>query len=100
MLAQNQPARVAPLAIDPLSGELRRIGGEASDGSLHGDMSGWDGKTWTVVAGVTIPARHGAAVAHDTKRRRLVLFGGFVPGASALSDLWEFDGQQWLRRSP
>jgi hypothetical protein len=41
--------------------------------------------------------RRGTAAAYDVHRNRVVLFGG-TSEAGMLGDLWEFDGQEWLRR--
>jgi hypothetical protein len=38
------------------------------------------------------------ALAYDSARGRVVLFGGFGP--NALADTWEWDGAVWLRRTP
>lgn len=43
-------------------------------------------------------ARTGAAIAHDSARRRTVLFGGL--SGTRQSDTWEFDGGAWRRLSP
>ena len=40
----------------------------------------------------------GHGMAYDSKRGRVVLFGGYVAG-SPLGDTWEFDGERWERKS-
>ncbi len=59
----------------------------------------WNGTTWTqlqtpTTAGWT--SRSGHAIAYDSARGRLVLFGG-VSGSTYLSDLWEWAGAAWTR---
>ena len=41
-------------------------------------------------------------MAYDAGRQRTVLFGGFtgVTTGTVHGDTWEYDGSQWLRRSP
>jgi YVTN family beta-propeller protein len=52
---------------------------------------------WTV--GVSAPgglvARIGHAMAYDSARNRVVLFGGTVDYSSYLADTWEYDGTAW-----
>ncbi len=45
-----------------------------------------------------IPARRDHAMAYDTVRQRVVLFGGY--GTSVLNDTWEWDGTTWMQRTP
>ena len=44
------------------------------------------------------PSRYGHALAYDTDRRTVLLFGGRVSGAYA-NDLWEYDGVDWTNRT-
>jgi hypothetical protein len=55
----------------------------------------WSASTWTRLT-VTGPGiRNGHALAHDTQRHRVVLFGGGTT-ASDYADTWEWDGQSWV----
>jgi len=92
-------SRFGPMAVDPLSGSLLRIGGE-SDSSYHGDLWRLEREGWRLVAGAAVPPRHGGAVALDTRRKRLVLFGGAPKGGGSLGDLWEWDGARWQEIKP
>lgn len=60
----------------------------------------WDGEKWTMLTPAHSPeprSRH--AMAYDSQRQRVVLFGG--RGAGRLpNDTWEWDGQDWSRLSP
>ena len=86
---------MGPISSDPRSGASLRIAGESAGGQLHGSLWQWAGGTWRVIAGAEIPARHGAAAALDSRRKRLVVFGGSVQGGKPQSDLWEWDGRRW-----
>jgi hypothetical protein len=55
----------------------------------------WAGGAWQVIAGAEIPARHGPAAVLDSRRKRLVVFGGSGEGGKPQSDLWEWDGRRW-----
>lgn len=56
--------------------------------------------TWTQAAPATSPpARREHAMAFDSGRNRLVLFGG-VNSIGLLSDTWEWDGATWTLRTP
>ena len=92
-LADDAVARFGPLVSDPLSGAPLRIGGE-SDVALHGDILRWTGGVWTALTAPPIPSRFFHEAALDTRRKRVVVFGG-SPGNGALADLWEWDGRQW-----
>jgi len=63
----------------------------------------WDGTTWTQRASSTSPpSRDGktTAVAYDSRRGRLVMFGGRGQCGTfcMLSDTWEWDGSTWTQR--
>jgi hypothetical protein len=58
----------------------------------------WDGSTWTQVADVGPSQRLAAALADDTTRERVVLFGGGSYTATTFTyehDTWEWDGSVW-----
>lgn len=62
----------------------------------------WGGSQWAErVTAVAPPARTRTALAFDTRRQRVVLFGGSPASnlASPFADTWEFDGQNWAARS-
>jgi MYXO-CTERM domain-containing protein len=61
--------------------------------------------TWALVCtsapcNTTIPTvRHSAAMAFDSVRRLVILFGG-VSSGTRLADTWEYDGTAWVQRTP
>ncbi|WP_438031795.1 Kelch repeat-containing protein [Sorangium sp. So ce204] len=59
----------------------------------------WDGAEWTkrTFADASPGGRWSAAVAYDTARSRVLLFGGDVAGAT---DTWEWNGATWTERTP
>jgi hypothetical protein len=44
--------------------------------------------------------RSGAAIAYDSSRGVLVMFGGTVNGTTPLGDTWTWDGGRWIQRHP
>src|SRR5688572_1619266 len=65
------------------------------------DTWSWDGVTWTLLAPPQSPSsgREHFAIASDSVRQRIVLYGGFVSATQTrLSDTWEWDGETWTLR--
>ena len=61
----------------------------------------WDGRDWLQLLPVHSPsARCGHAMASDTARQRVVLFGGTNGWGNAKQDTWEWDGTDWQQHSP
>lgn len=96
-------ARPAPrishaLAFDLRTGQSVLFGGfDPSAGLIYGDTWLRDGDRWTAVspgAGPTPPARYGHALAYDSRRGQVVLFGG-GDASHLLNDTWVFDGRAW-----
>jgi hypothetical protein len=64
-------------------------------GSQYGDTWEWDGNTWTVkFLSPSPPFRAYHALAYDSARGRIVLFGG------GRDDTWEYDGTAWTQANP
>ncbi len=64
------------------------------------DTWSWNGSTWTLRTPAHVPpARSRHAMAYDSARRRIVMFGGSsdyeFSRNSVLGDTWEWDGQDW-----
>jgi hypothetical protein len=71
------------------------FGGDSLGGELFGDTWEWDGAHWTQVEDTGPSPRSGHALAYDSGRSRVVLFGGGVPAPRG--DTWEWDGQGWTQ---
>jgi hypothetical protein len=63
--------------------------------AFFNDMWAFDGRAWTK-SGESGDKRSGVGLVYDTKRNRIVSFGGYS-GAASLSDFRSFDGKDWLR---
>src|SRR5262249_34864540 len=60
-----------------------------------------DGSQWTQRTPATSPpARQGTAMAYDSARGHVVLFGGDDGQGLNMSDTWEWDGTDWTERHP
>lgn len=96
-LARNEAA----MSPDPLSGGIVLFGGEGVvNGQLHALNDTWlfDGTEWSQVNGAGPPARLEHAMATDTTRNVVVLFGG-DDETNVRSDTWEWNGSGWTQRN-
>jgi hypothetical protein len=61
----------------------------------------WSGGSWSVLGATQEqpPPRFNGALAYDTTRARIVLFGGAGTSAT-LGDTWEWSGTVWAQKSP
>lgn len=89
------------MAYDEASGRTMIFGGQVPGGSSPVDTWEFDSvaQTWTNVSPPSSPPfRHGAGMAYHAGTRKVVLFGGVVPGAYQ-SDTWLWDGlaKTWTR---
>jgi hypothetical protein len=66
------------------NGEMKRLS----------DTWEWDGNSWTKIAEGLPSPRSGAALVYDTKRKKVVLFGGGIKSGGG-GETWEFDSQGW-----
>ncbi|HEY3411493.1 MAG TPA: hypothetical protein VGM51_00400 [Armatimonadota bacterium] len=87
------------MAYDIARGRTVLFGGHYYD-TAHRYLSDtweWDGTTWTQVASTGPPARSDLAMAYDSARHKVVLYGGsFYDTANRyLNDTWEWDGSVW-----
>ncbi len=89
------------MAYDAARGRVVLFGGYGFfSGGLLADTWEWDGNEWVEATPATSPpGRFGAAMAYDSARGRIVLFGGVGDGAE-LGDTWEWDGSDWIERTP
>lgn len=71
-----------------------------SQGSFFNDTWRWDGSDWSDLRPATAPSpRAGSAMAYDSVRQRILLFGG-DRDSLYLNDTWEWDGRTWSQLSP
>jgi hypothetical protein len=84
------------MAFDPRRNALVVVGGLRLQGIRMLERTG---AGWALVPASSEPAaRYLPSVAYDTKRGRLVLFGGGDPdGMDLFADTWEFDDTAWRR---
>ncbi len=68
-----------------------------ADDTWVDDANGWSRAS---VGGQQPPRRSDHALAYDSARDRVVLFGGYVPGTGSVGDTWELDGTTWVQASP
>lgn len=70
-------------------------------GVVQGTASTWilQNAQWTRASTSGPPLRNGHAMAYDSARNRVVLFGGFRPGQD-FNDTWEWNGTQWAQITP
>ncbi len=80
------------MAYDPTRGRVVLFGGVRSDGVRLNDIWEWTGVSWDEVSldGVLPAVRQNHALAYDSMRRRLVLFGGRGNAGITFGDAWEF----------
>lgn len=100
--------RSMAMAYDTVLGRSLMFGGfgavtNGTSGALN-DLWSWNGQVWQQLlppsANDPMPApRQGASVTYDSRRQRLVLFGG-SDGLVRFNDTWEFDGVRWIDRTP
>ena len=82
------------------------FGGSQSGFGYRGRTWEWDSENWYLVKdesplGEEAPEpRQNHAMAFDTRRQRVILFGGQIVGDNQTEDTWEWDGISWERRHP
>jgi len=97
--------RGAAAAYDPDSGRSYLFGGYYRINSYSryylSDFWSWSGLFWSQINPKTRPSgRYDSAMAYDSGRKRLVLFGGRYSDSNKAykySDTWEYDGKNWNR---
>jgi len=60
----------------------------------------WSGRGWEVLSESGPVWRAANAAVYDSRRGRVVMFGGAAgpPAAASLGDTWELDGRSWIAR--
>lgn len=61
------------------------------------EMWSWEGKQWQLIPGSGPAARELGSAVYDTRRKRIVLYGGIgiTGGKERKGDTWEWDGKNW-----
>jgi len=75
------------------------FGKNPNENRFLNDTWEWDGESWTQVQAAGPSPRAEAAMAFDSRRGRVVLFGGHDRAGEAgrrLGDTWEWDGKRWV----
>lgn len=92
--------RVRPaMAFHVVRGTAVLYGGYSAESNItRSDTWEWNGSSWTQWSGASPGPRRAHAVAYDTARDRLVLFGGHS-GSGLTNDTWEWDGVAWMQRA-
>ncbi len=78
------------------------FGGDATSTVMPGETWAWDGTNWSQrMPATSPPARNTRAMAYDSDRQRIVMFGGYAPlQPFPAGDTWEWDGTNWTQRMP
>src|SRR5438105_909887 len=86
------------MAYDRNRSRIVLFGGAFAPGA-SGETWEWDGQNWTQVAETGPPARLQHAMAFDSSKNVVTLFGGNLPKVqTTLNDTWEWDGQNWTQQ--
>lgn len=90
------------MAFDSARQRTVLFGGTGFGWQQRDDTWEWDGTSWLRRISVSMPPspRQAPGMAYDAARGRMVLFGGFAGSNIWLGDTWEWDGIDWLRRTP
>ena len=60
----------------------------------------WDGTYWTLASEAGPSPRNGHAIAYDSARGVVTLYGGFGRGVGACDDTWKWNGNTWVDCQP
>lgn len=88
------PRNGAAMVYDAARNKCVLEGGGSPITGVVGDTWEWDGTAWTNHPG-TGPATGYQAMAYDSTRQRVVLFGGHSNGYQSYT--WEWDGASWTQ---
>lgn len=107
---RSPPARAGhAMAYDPVRERVVLFGGDNNGqfsvpNAVFADQWEWDGTSWVDRTSYEAPLHgHSRALAYDSRRERVVMFGGADDPQNAsrpLDDLWEWDGSRWRQRFP
>jgi len=102
MADSGPPGReAAAMAYDAQRNQTVLFGGGATTAGVShimGDTWSWDGRNWTQLADSGPLPRTSFAMAYDSKRQRIVLFGGeHAASIGPAADTWLWDGAAWTQ---
>lgn len=81
---------------DPVRGETLIFGGVVNNIPSQ-ELWSFDGVQWTLRANGGPSPRSAAAMAFDSARGEVALFGGIAANGSFLTDLWRWNGGNWVQ---
>ncbi|MEE2886618.1 MAG: kelch repeat-containing protein, partial [Planctomycetota bacterium] len=92
----------AGMAFDENRGRIVLFGGYDNLKGLVSDTWEFNGAVWGLMSSVTNapPARKNHAMAYDSIRKQIVLFGGSDNQTGYLNDTWEWNGILWRPVTP
>jgi cysteine-rich repeat protein len=101
-VVKPSPRYSASMVFDPIRKRLLMYGGFSTGDGID-ELWELDGEAWKQVfptSGVRPPGRGHAGVVYDSKRDRLVIFGGATEPTTfsaghVLGDTWEWNGSTW-----
>jgi hypothetical protein len=90
------------MAYDTARSQVVLFGGShISTGTTFSDTWVWDGSTWSQKSPVASPsARQLHAMAYDSVRGEVVLFGGLTAGGLLNNETWGWAGVNWTQKLP
>jgi hypothetical protein len=95
------PRQNHAMAYDPVRNLMVVFGGYGpfpTTVSFNGETWGWNEESWNLLSDTGPAPRGNTALAFDTARGKLVLFGGATP--TQADDTWEWDGASWTQVFP
>jgi hypothetical protein len=94
-------AASGPMVFTDLNGRVDEFGGfTGAVPPYNGTMWQWSGSTWRRLQLSEVPyARSSAALAVDSKTKRIVLYGGLTELVNPLNT-WTYDGTTWTMEDP
>lgn len=98
----TQLLRSGGFAAHPAAGLVLYGGLRSTPTTVLNETWSFDGANWTqLTPNTTPPTRWGHRMVYDSRRGKLVTFGGRSPTTTATAnDTWEFDGVDWQRVFP
>jgi hypothetical protein len=97
---EGPPGRVSTIVYDNIRMEVILFGGVGAPGADGNqpnfkDTWSWNGKEWKNVGNDGPNERSRHAMVFDSRRGKVLLYGGERNNSQQLGDMWEWDGKQW-----